>query len=431
MMRRFDLRVDSEEQVRQALLQAVAFPSPEIEAQVRAIAQQVQAEGDTALLRLSRQWDCPTLEHLEVTPEEFDRAYQRVRPEVVEAIQHAIARVRRYHRPMRASSWWNPEPSGGLLGQMVRPLERVGIYVPGGRARYPSSVIMNAVPAKVAGVNEIVLCSPAQPDGSLPDSVLVAAQEVGIQRMFKVGGAQAVFAMAFGTQTIPAVEKIVGPGNLYVNLAKRMVWGLVGVDHWAGPSEVAIVADETANPLYVASDLLTQLEHGAESVGYLFSPSATLVERTLQMMGEMLPQRARRDILERSLSQSVAAITRNLPEAFELANLCAPEHLSLMVAEPMGWLSFVRNAGCILLGNDTPQSAGDYVAGPSHTLPTGRSARFESPLSVETFLKRSSVIMLTRNALQQVAPDILTLAGEEGFEAHANAVKVRLDPSLQ
>ncbi len=427
MMRRFDLRQDSEQQVRQALLQAVALPSPELEAQVREIAHQVQIEGDTALLRLSRQWDCPTLESLEVTQEEFERAYEQVRPEVVEAIRHAMARVRRYHKSMRQSSWWNPEPSGGLLGQMVRPLSRVGVYVPGGRARYPSSVIMNAVPAKVAGVSEIVLCSPAQADGTLPASVLVAVREIGIQRVFKVGGAQAIFAMAFGTQSIPPVEKVVGPGNLYVNLAKRMVWGLVGVDHWAGPSEVAIVADDTANPLYIASDLLTQLEHGAESVGYLFSPSQHIIERTLQEIERSLQERARRETLERSLNQSVVVITRDLPEAFELANLCAPEHLSLMVAEPMAWLSFVRNAGCILLGNDTPQSAGDYVAGPRHTLPTGRSARFESPLSVETFLKRSSIIMLTRNSLSQVAPDILALAEEEGFEAHAHAVKVRLD----
>jgi histidinol dehydrogenase len=284
---------------------------------------------------------------------------------------------------------------------------------------------MNAVPARVAGVQEVILCTPPQQDGTIPPSVLIAAREAGVSRVFKVGGAQAIAAMAYGTETIPAVEKIVGPGNLYVALAKRTLWGVVGVDLWAGPSEVAIIADESANPAYVAADLLTQLEHGAESVGYLFTPSRAMLQQTLIALEQQLSQRTRRATLEQSLSHSLAVLTRSLPEAFELANAAAPEHLTLMVQNPMHWLGSVRSAGCILLG-ETPQAAGDYVAGPSHTLPTGRAARFESPVSVETFIKRSSVIALSRDALRTLAPDILALAHEEGFEAHAAAVQIRI-----
>ncbi len=424
-MRVYDLRTESAESVRQALRRALSEPTPEAEAQVRAIQQRVLQEGDTALLELSRQWDCPTLPQLTVSDAEFEHAYRTIDPAVLEAIRTAIARVRRFHEAQRPTSWWIAEPLGGWLGQKVAPLRRVGIYAPGGRARYPSTVIMNAVPARVAGVEEIVLCTPAQPDGSLPASVLVAAAEVGVRQVFKVGGAQAIFAMAYGTATVPPVEKIVGPGNLYVALAKRMLWGQVGVDLWAGPSEVAIVADDTANPEWIASDLLTQLEHGAESVGYLLSDSEGVVHATLQAIERQLPRRQRRAILDESLTHSVALICPGLEEAVEWANEIAPEHLSLMTANPERWLERVRCAGCILLGHYTPQSAGDYLAGPSHTLPTGRAARFESPVSVETFLKRSSVIALTKTALQALDPFLQALAREEGFDGHADASAIR------
>lgn len=421
-----DARTTPLEQIQARLQQGAPQPTPEMEAQVRAICERVRAEGDTALLAYTRQWDCPTLETLEVSPQEFDAAYQQLGEPMLTAIRHAVARVRRFHKQMRPQSWHMLEAHGGWLGQLVRPLERVGVYAPGGRARYPSTVIMNAVPARVAGVQEIMLCTPPQHDGSVPASVLVAARESGVQRVFKVGGAQAIAAMAYGTQTIPAVEKIVGPGNLYVALAKRLLWGVVGVDLWAGPSEVAVIADAHANPASIAADLLTQLEHGAESVGYLFTPSESVLQGTLAALETQLGQRARRAILRESLTHSLAVLTRSLPEAFELMNLAAPEHLTLMVQHPMHWLSQVRYAGCIFLGSETPQSAGDYLAGPSHTLPTGRAARFESPVSVETFIKRSSVIALSRDALRHLAPDILAFAEEEGFEAHAAAVKLRL-----
>ncbi|MCS7209371.1 MAG: histidinol dehydrogenase [Fimbriimonadales bacterium] len=426
MLPTLDTSSEPMERIRARLCQGAPQPTSEMETQVRAICERVRCEGDRAVLDYTRQWDCPTLETLEVSEAEFEAAYAQVERATLVAIQHAVARVRRFHEPMRLHSWHILEAEGGWLGQIVRPLERVGIYAPGGRARYPSTVIMNAVPARVAGVPEVILCTPPQRDGSIPPSVLVAARESGVQRVFKVGGAQAIAAMAYGTQTIPAVEKVVGPGNWYVALAKRLLWGVVGVDLWAGPSEVAVIADESANPAYVAADLLTQLEHGAESVGYLFTPSRRVLQATQEALATQLPQRQRRAVLEQSLRNSVAVLTRSLPEAFELANLAAPEHLTLMVQQPMHWLSYVRHAGCILLGSDTPQAAGDYVAGPSHTLPTGRAARFESPVSVETFLKRSSVIALSRDALRQLAPDILALAQEEGFEAHAAAVHLRL-----
>lgn len=426
MLQVLNLQVEPMEAVLARLRQGAPQPTPEMEAQVRAILERVRTEGDRALLDYARQWDCPTLETLEVSEAEFEAAYRQVDAAVITAIQHAAARVRRFHKPQRAHSWHLLEAHGGWLGQIVRPLQRVGVYAPGGRAQYPSTVIMNAIPAKVAGVEEVILCTPPQRDGSIPPSVLVAARESGVSRVFKLGGAQAVAAMAYGTETVPAVEKIVGPGNLYVAIAKRMLWGVVGVDLWAGPSEVAVIADESARPNYIAADLMTQLEHGAESVGYLFTPSERILNETRAALSDLLPLRARRAILEQSLANSFAVLTRSLPEAFELANAAAPEHLTLMVEQPMHWLSHVRNAGCIFLGRDTPQSAGDYVAGPSHTLPTGRAARFESPVSVETFLKRSSVIALSRDALRQLAPDILALADAEGLEAHAAAVQLRL-----
>jgi histidinol dehydrogenase len=425
MLQTLNASTEPMERLLARLKQGAPQPTPEMEAQVRTIIERVRTEGDRAVLEFTRQWDCPTLEGLEVSPSEFEAAYQQVDKTVITAIQHAVARVRRFHEQMRPQSWHILEAQGGWLGQIVRPLERVGVYAPGGRAKYPSTVIMNAVPARVAGVQEVILCTPPQQDGTIPPSVLIAAREAGVSRVFKVGGAQAIAAMAYGTETIPAVEKIVGPGNLYVALAKRMLWGVVGVDLWAGPSEVAIIADESANPAYIAADLLTQLEHGAESVGYLFTPSRAILQQTLIALEQQLSQRTRRATLEQSLSRSLAVLTRSLPEAFELANAAAPEHLTLTVQNPMHWLGYVRNAGCILLG-DTPQAAGDYVAGPSHTLPTGRAARFESPVSVETFIKRSSVIALSRDALRTLAPDILALAHEEGFEAHAAAVQIRI-----
>lgn len=424
-MRLYDLRTESADKVRTFLRQAIPEPTPEMEAQVRAIGERVRQEGDTALLDLTRQWDCPTLTELAVPEEAFEEAYHAISSTLLEAIRVAIRRIERFHQAQRPTSWWMTDPEGGWLGQKISPLRRVGIYVPGGRARYPSSVLMNAVPARVAGVKEIIVCTPPQRDGSVPDSVLVACAELGIRKVFRVGGAQAIFAMAYGTESIPAVEKIVGPGNLFVALAKRQLWGKVGVDLWAGPSEVAIVADTGANPEWVASDLITQLEHGAESVGYLLSDSEAVVQAVLQAIERQLAHRQRGAILRESLAHSVVLICPTLADAIEWVNEIAPEHLSLMVSDPHHWLNRVRCAGCIFLGHSTPQSVGDYLAGPSHTLPTGRSARFESPISVETFLKRSSVIALSAQAIAKLNPHVQALAQEEGFDGHGYASALR------
>ncbi|GBC94031.1 Histidinol dehydrogenase [bacterium HR15] len=429
MIQILDSRGDLPERVRVQLRRIAQEYPAEAEATVRMICERVRQEGDTALLAFTRQWDCPNLTALEVSNEEFDRAAHQIEPSLRNAIRLAIVRVRRFHEAMRPRSWWLEEPRGGLIGQWIRPLQRVGLYVPGGRAQYPSTVIMNAVPAQVAGVTELILCTPPRRDGSLPASVLFAAREAGVSRVFKVGGAQAIAAMAFGTETVPRVDKIVGPGNLYVNLAKRLLWGQVGVDLWAGPSEVALIADESANPAFLAADLLTQLEHGEESRGFLFSPSEQVVHAARQAIEQQLPLRQRRALITHALQQSVAVITRDLDEAIDLANEVAPEHLSLMVQEPWQWLPKVRHAGCILLGHFSPQSLGDYLAGPSHTLPTGGAARFESPVSVETFLKRSSLIAFSSESLHALRDAIIALAQEEGFDGHAWGATVRDVPN--
>jgi histidinol dehydrogenase len=409
--------------IRQATVQATI--DPQREQAVRDILQAVRERGDEAVLDYTHRWDCPTLEHLEVQPSELETAHNRIEPELKQALQIIKQRIQQFHERQRRESWHYTDNAGVLLGQIVRPLNRVGIYVPGGRAIYPSSVLMNAVPARVAGVREIILCVPPRPDGSLPDSVLFAASEAGVDRVFKVGGAQAIAAMAYGTQIIPAVDKIVGPGNLYVNLAKRLLWGTVGVDLWAGPSEVAIVADEHANPDWIAADLMTQLEHGEDSVAYLFSHSETVVLATLQSIERQLPLRTRQTIMQESLKHSIALVTCNLKESLYWANIAAPEHLSLMVENPGECLDDVENAGCILLGRWTPQSGGDYVAGPCHTLPTGGAARFESPVNPDTFLKKSSLIGFQPESLKALQSPLGALAREEGFDAHAYGAEIR------
>jgi len=405
---------------------AAAQPTPEQEAAVRTIIERVRTEGDRALLELTRQYDCPTLEQLEVHSSEIEAAYEQLDEHTLHAIQHAAERVRQYHQHQpRPASWWMTDLAGGMLGQRVRPLQRVGLYVPGGRALYPSTVIMTAAPAAVAGVEEIILCTPPQADGTLHPAVLVAAAETGVSRIFKIGGAQAIAAMAFGTETVPPVEKIVGPGNVYVNLAKRLLWGIVGVDMWAGASEAVVITEAGTPPEVVAAELLTQLEHGAESVAYLLTPSSWLIQETIAAIGQQLPIRARRAILEQSLRGSYAIHTKTIHQAIQIANAIAPEHLTLMVKHPLKWLPWIENAGCVLVGTATPQAIADYLAGPSHTLPTGGAARFESPISVETFLKRSSVVWLTEDGLATLAPDAVQLAHTEGFDGHAYAIQVR------
>jgi len=394
---------------------------------VRNILQDVRQKGDSALLEYTHRFDRHDLplERLLVTPEEFAEAYTKVKPEQVDALKLAAENIRAFHHRQVQESWEYRQDEV-LLGQMIRPLEIVGIYVPGGKASYPSSVLMNAIPAKVAGVERVVMCSPA-PQGEFSPHVLVAADLAGVTEIYKVGGAQAVAAMAFGTRTIPRVDKIVGPGNIYVALAKRMVFGVVDIDMIAGPSEILIVADETARADFVAADLLSQAEHDEQAVTILVTPLESLAQAVRDELDKQKKQLNRMSIIEKSLnSQCRLLVVASLADGIDLANRIASEHLELAVENPESWAKKVKNAGAIFLGNFTPEAMGDYLAGPNHVLPTSGTARFSSPLGVYDFIKRTSLIGYARTALQKNADSVTILAEMEGLDAHAEAVKIRL-----
>ena len=401
--------------------------NPKVEEIVKGIIERVRNEGDACLMELCRQFDSSLQTRLEIPFSEWDDAEAKISQEVRFAIVEAAANIRSFHEKQLRQSWMDAQPEK-ITGQLIRPLNRVGFYVPGGTACYPSSLLMTVIPARVAGVSEIILCTPAQENGTVLPEILFAARMAGVSRIFMVGGAQAVAAMAFGTETIPAVDKIVGPGNMYVNIAKKRLWGQVDNDMLAGPSEVCVVADEFANPKFAALDMLTQAEHDTEAAAYLITPSETLakaVDREIEAQLKTLP---RREILREGLSkQGAIIITRSLREAYDLANICAPEHLTLMIREPFAALGHIRNAGAILLGDYAPQTLGDYLAGPSHTLPTSGTARFASPLNVDTFLKKTSVLYYTSSALKEVSQSLVAFARREGFEAHVEAVLARDD----
>jgi histidinol dehydrogenase len=408
-----------------ALRRTTLQDNPRAEAIVREIIADVRARGDAALLELSRRFDCPDLDTLEVPVSEWRDAEADLPQEQRYAVVEAAANITHFHEKQRRTSWLDAQPEK-ITGQLIRPLDRVGVYVPGGTAAYPSTVLMTAIPARVAGVSEIVLCTPAQKDGKVPPLVLFAARMAGVSRIFAVGGAQAVAAMAYGTDTVPAVDKVVGPGNVYVNIAKKLLWGVVDIDMLAGPSEVCVVADDGANATFAALDLLTQAEHDVEAAAFLITPSERVAREVVHEIERQLAVLPRSAILKESLERNSAIlITESLYQAYELANVCAPEHLALMVRDPFAALGHIRNAGAILMGDYTPQTLGDYLAGPSHTLPTSGTARFASPLHVDTFLKKSSFIYYTSGALREVAATLTGFARAEGFEAHAEAVAVR------
>jgi histidinol dehydrogenase len=404
-----------------------------VEAQVRAILTRVQCEGDAALLELTAQFDGLTLtpETMCVTAAEVATAYDLCTAESLAALRGAAENIRRFHRYQQRDSWMLDINGGGRLGWRITPLQRVGMYVPGGRAVYPSTVLMCGIPAQVAGVPELVICTPAQ-DGGINPLILVAADLVGAQAVYKIGGAQAVAAMAYGTASIAKVDKIVGPGNQYVTTAKRLVFGEVGIDLLAGPTELVIVADASANPQFVAADMLSEAEHtGSESVVCL-TPSAKLVDALPQALIEQLATLPRSDAARQSLQGCSALIhTRDVAEAISLANAISPEHLELMVEEAEGWLEQVTCAGAIFLGHYSPAAIGDYYAGPNHVLPTGGTARFSSPLGVDDFIKKSSVIRYTAECLQRDRVPASTLAGLEGYEGHARAITIRTEPELR
>ena len=426
-----DLRVyrvaqDGYERCCEALKRTSLQDNPRVDAIVREIIADVRSRGDVALLELGRRFDSPELQTLEVSRSEWDGAEEQVAPDLRAAVQQAAANITEFHLKQRRASWLDTQPDK-ITGQIVRPLNRVGVYVPGGTAAYPSTVLMTVIPALVAGVPEVVLCTPVQRDGRIPPLVLYAAKIAGVQRVITVGGAQAVAAMAYGTQTVPAVDKVVGPGNVYVNIAKKQLWGVVDIDMLAGPSEVCVVADSYAKPVFAALDMLTQAEHDVEAAAFLITPSEALAQAVLTEIERQLARLPRREILLKSLEENSAIIiTESLPQAYALANICAPEHLALMVRDPLAALGHIHNAGAILMGDYTPQTLGDYMAGPSHTLPTSGTARFASPLHVDTFLKKSSFIYYTGEALEQIADSLTAFACAEGFDAHAEAIRVRM-----
>lgn len=400
----------------------------ELESKVADIINLVKEEGNQALYNLTLKYDGVDLSQkgLRVTNGEIEMAYTQVDEFFLKAIRKAIENVKNYHQKQKRSSWFDTAEDGSILGQLIVPLKRVGIYVPGGTAAYPSSVLMNSLPATVAGVEEIVMVSPPLKDGTLLPEVLVAAAECGIKEIYKVGGAQAVAALAYGTETITGVDKITGPGNIFVTLAKKQVYGIVDIDMLAGPSEILILTDESGEPKELAADLLSQAEHDSLASAILVSPDVDLLKRTIVEVENQLLALPRADIARASWERYGAAIlVKDIQEGMELANLIAPEHFELVVRDPFSWLGTVRNAGAVFLGRNTPEPVGDYFAGPNHVLPTGGTARFYSVLDVDAFIKKISVINYSDKALQRDADDIICLARREGLEAHARAIEVR------
>ena len=429
-LRRLDTAALGVDGVARALDRAPESVDGAIHRRVEDIIAAVRERGDAALVELTERYDRVRVspEGLRVTAPEFDAAERQVGEATRAALRYAAGRIEAFHREALPRTWYMTDAAGSRLGQEVRALERVGIYVPGGRAAYPSTVLMTAVPARVAGVAEVVLVSPPGPDGTLDAAVLAAARVAGVTEAYRVGGAQAVAALAYGTESIRRVDKIVGPGNIYVALAKSRVFGDVGIDMLAGPSEVVVIADAAADPAFAAADLLAQAEHDPMARSVLLSPSAALLDCVEAEVSRRLETLPRREIAASALEANGALVlTASLEEAVDVANRLAPEHLELLVAEPDALLARVRNAGAVFLGGATPEVVGDYVAGPNHVLPTGGTARFASALSTEDFMKRLSVIRYTARGLAEAWPHLAELARVEGLAAHGAAAQVRIE----
>jgi histidinol dehydrogenase len=394
---------------------------------VKAILADVRERGDDALRDYTERFDRVRLEQFLVTEEEFAKAQSQVSTEVKEALAEAAENIRDFHSRQVRQSWFSTKESGTLLGQIIRPLKRAGLYVPGGTAAYPSSVLMNAIPAKIAGVSEVVITTPPGPDGKINPAILVAAQIAGVKEIYKVGGAQAIAALTYGTEQIKAVDKIVGPGNIFVALAKREVFGLVSIDMVAGPSEIAVLADETANPRYIAADLLSQAEHDPMSAAILVTTSQQVAEAVAGEVERQLADLPRRSIAEAAIRDYGAIlVVKDLEEGFAAINRIAPEHLEIMIAEPFEHLGKVENAGAIFLGPYSSEPVGDYFAGTNHVIPTNGTARFSSPLSVDDFIKKSSVVSYSKRDLRENGHKIVALAEQEGLAAHGRAITERL-----
>lgn len=412
------------------LLETMHNRSTEIDRQVSETVSGILADvctrGDDAVRDYTEKFDGKRPGALELSPDALENAYAQVPARFIESLTRAAENIRAFHERQKREGFITTQPNGVVMGQRVRGLARVGLYVPSGKAAYPSSVLMNAIPAKVAGVGELVMVAPPGKEGTVNPYILAAAKVAGVDRVFAIGGAQAVAALAYGTASVPKVDKIVGPGNIYVATAKRLVFGAVDIDMIAGPSEILVVADETADPAYLAADLMSQAEHDPLASAVLLTVSRKLAEQTLAEIDRQKAALSRREIIEQSLRDFGAIIVcKNLTDCLCLANRIAPEHLELMVNQPMHWLGMVENAGSVFLGQYSPEPLGDYYAGPNHVLPTSGTARFFSPLSVDTFVKKSSFIYYSREALDKGKDDIVTLAEAEGLTAHANSIKVR------
>ncbi len=405
---------------------------PEQEASVRKIVEAVRARGDEAVIEYTRRFDCPgmTAERLAVTEEEFARAKRAAGKTFLEAVAGAVEHVRSYHEKQRPHDWFDLREFGPVLGQKFTPIERVGIHVPGFTAVYPSSLIMTAVPGLVAEVDEMTLCTPADSRGNIHPATLATADFLGLHRVFKVGGPQAIAALAYGTDTIPKVDKIFGPGSIWVQLAKKIVYGTVGIDGLYGPSEVVVLADEAAEPRLIAADLLAQAEHGPDSVPILITPARSLVEPVQNELAKQVRRLSRKaQAWESITNRGAIVITKSMDEACDVANELAPEHVQICTESPFSWLPKIRNAGCISVGATSPVTLGDYVIGPSHVLPTGRTARFSSGLGTADFFHRSSIIYTSKEAVKEHAHIVRALAALEGLAGHIRAMTARLRKS--
>lgn len=400
------------------------------EAAVGEILSNVRANKDAALFKYTKDFDKADINasNIVVTKEEIEEAYTKVDSELVNVIRKALKNIKEYHEKQKQYSWFDSKPNGTILGQKVTALSRVGVYVPGGKAAYPSSVLMNVIPAKVAGVEQIIMCTPPDHEGKVYPTTLVAANEAGVDVIYKAGGAQAIAAMAYGTESVPKVDKICGPGNIYVALAKKAVFGYVSIDSVAGPSEILVIADETANPRYVAADLLSQAEHDEMASAILITTSNELAQKVSDEIDGFLKELSRSEIISKSLDNyGYILLVDNIDDAVDAANEIASEHLEIVTKNPFNTMTKIKNAGAIFLGEYSSEPLGDYFAGPNHVLPTNGTAKFFSALSVDDFIKKSSIISYSRNALEEIHNDIETFATAEHLTAHANSIKVRFE----
>lgn len=429
-MRIVELNTETKKDILNNLLKRSPDNYGSYEATVKEIVEDIHTNKDAALFKYTERFDKAVLgkDTIKVTKEEIEEAYAQVDPSLVEIIRKAKANIKEYHEKQKQYSWFDSKDNGSMLGQKVTPIDKVGVYVPGGKAVYPSSVLMNVIPAKVAGVGSVIMTTPCNAEGKVYPTTLVAANEAGVDAIYKAGGAQAIAALAYGTESIPKVDKIVGPGNIFVALAKRCVFGHVSIDSVAGPSEILVLADETANPRYVAADLLSQAEHDEMASAILITTSSKLAEEVSKQVDVFIEELSRTDIMRKSVDNyGYILLAKDMQDAIDTANEIASEHLEIMTANPFDTMTKIKNAGAIFIGDYSSEPLGDYFAGPNHVLPTNGTAKFFSPLSVDDFVKKSSIIYFSREALEPVSKDIIDFATAEQLTAHANSIRVRFE----